>query len=167
MVIWLDAHIGQDENCRALKNEFRRLTSSFRVDSTVEACRNYLPNIKDRKVFCIIQGSLAKDIVPDIERIIPEELEPVVYLFCAKMTNYTEWAQDYVSIMRGNIFDHEKDLLGRLTKDLNEYAIKKNLQDISKELAISFITTLVKTIQRGYDIINTSTISTDTSISVN
>jgi hypothetical protein len=166
MVIWLDAHIGQDENCRALKNDFRRLTNSFRVDSTVEACRNYLPNIKDRKVFCIIQGSLAEAIVPDIERIIPEELEPVVYLFCGKITNYTEWAQDYISIMRGNIFDHEKDLLGRLTLDLNEYAIKKN-QDISKELFISFTTTFVETIQRGYDIINTSTISTDTSIPVN
>lgn len=166
MVIWLDDHIGKDENCRALKNEFRRLTNSFRVDSEVEACRNYLHNIKDRKVFCIIQGSLAKEIVPDIERIIPEEMEPVVFLFCGIMTNYTKWAEDYDSIMRGQIFDHEKDLLARLTSDLNDYAIKKNSGDITKELVSSFITQFVETLHRCCQIISAPAIVAATTIPV-
>lgn len=154
MVVWLDKHIGQDENCRALKNEFRRVTTSFRADSTVEECRNYLPNIKHRKVFFIIQGSLSEEIVPDIERIIPEEMEPVVFLFCGNKTKYVEFAQNHESIMRGQIFDHQQDLLGRLTYDLNEYAIKKNLKDISKEDALNFTAKFVETFQRNYCMIN-------------
>jgi len=61
MILWLNDHIDRDENCRDLKMKFRRITNSF---------RECLPHVKDRKLFCAIHGKYAKEIVPDIVRII-------------------------------------------------------------------------------------------------
>ncbi|UJR18998.1 hypothetical protein I4U23_022128 [Adineta vaga] len=158
MILWLDKHIGLDENCRDLKMEFRRLTNSFKAMDTVKSCHESLSNVKNRKVFCIIQGSLAQEIVPDIEQIISPSMEPVVYIFCAEPMKFTTWAQDYDCIMRGNIFDHEKDLLGRLTRDLNEYVMEKvneyplllppNL--VPSDLVPKYIAKLADLVWQGY-----------------
>ncbi|CAF1121196.1 unnamed protein product [Rotaria sordida] len=43
MVIWLDEHIGRDENCRALKMEFRQLTNNLKMVDSVNSCRQCLP----------------------------------------------------------------------------------------------------------------------------
>lgn len=117
-------------------------------------------------MFCIIQGSLAEDIVPDIERIIPEQLEPVVYLFCHKMAKYTDFGLDHDCIgVRGQIFDHEKDLLGKLTIDLNEYA-SKLISDAQQQMLFAFTSKLVSTIQQGYQMFNQPTVSKDTLVAV-
>ncbi len=134
MILWLDEWIGRDENCRDLKMEFRRLTNSIKFVYTVESCREVLLNVKNRKLFFITQGKLAKEIVPDIERIISPSMEPVVYLFCAKITKYNDWAQEHDCIMAGGIYDFDKDLLGRLTHDLNDYIMQKLTE--SREILI-------------------------------
>ncbi|CAF1265729.1 unnamed protein product [Adineta ricciae] len=121
MIVWLDEHIGGDENCRDLKNKFRRITNSFKAVESVESCRHCLPHIKNRKVFFIIQGKHAKEIVPYITKTMLSDMEPVVYIFCLHMQYLIEWAQEQECIMRGGIYDHEQDLLGRISKDVQEY----------------------------------------------
>ena len=155
MIVWLDDHIGQQDNCRALKDKFRELTNSFRVTSTVEECRSFLPQIKDRKVFFIIQGSLSEAIVPDIEQIIPDEMEPVVYLFCFDVPNYVEFALKHPCIIdRGQIFDHQDDLLGKLTTDLNEYACKRIVDRARQKLFSEFTKTFIQGVSYGFKIFN-------------
>ena len=46
---------------------------------------------------------------------------PVVYIFCLHMSYLKEWAEEQECVLRGGMFDHEKDLLGRITKDVQEY----------------------------------------------
>ena len=165
MVIWLDFHIGLDENCKALKSDFRRLTNCFRVESTVEGCRSILPHVKDRKVFFIIQGCLAKSIVPDIERIIPEDAEPVVYIFCRDIAEHRDFGLEHPSIIdRGDICDHGKDLLGRLTNDLNEYAFKKLANYGLEPTVVKFTREIGDTIEHGCRMFNMSAVSKQTSI---
>lgn len=169
-VLWLDTHIGQDDNCRDLKNEFRRLTRSIRIDCKVDDCKSYLPNIKDRKVFCIIQGRLAADIVPDIEEIIPANMEPVVYIFCQDKSKYTEFGQQHESIKRGEIFDHQKHLLNRLTTDLNNYVfglIGKYLAGVSNEQVINFTAKVMDLVGGCYRMKNAPTTSLKPSVVAN
>ena len=155
MIVWLDAHIGQQDNCRALKDKFRELTNSFRVASTVEECRSFLPQIKDRKVFFIIQGSLSKAIVPDIEQIIPDEMEPVVYLFCFDTPKYVGFGLEHPCILdRGQIFDHQDDLLEKLTSDLNKYACKIITDRACQKLFSQFTKTFIQGVSYGFKIFN-------------
>jgi len=154
MIVWLDDHIGQQDNCRALKDKFRELTNSFRVTSTVEECRSFLPQIKDRKVFFIIQGSLSEAIVPDIEQIIPDEMEPVVYLFCLDRAKYANFGLEHDCILQGQIFDHQDDLLGKLTTDLNEYACKRIVDRARQKLFSEFTKTFIQGVSYGFKIFN-------------
>ncbi|CAF5139149.1 unnamed protein product, partial [Rotaria sp. Silwood1] len=110
MIIWLDEYIGRDENCRALKMEFHQLTNNLKMVDSVDSCRQCLPHVKNRKLFFIIQGKYAKEIVPDIVEIVSPSMKPVVYIFCLHMIYFIEWAQEQECIMEGGIFDHEKDL---------------------------------------------------------
>ncbi|CAF3405471.1 unnamed protein product [Rotaria sp. Silwood2] len=128
MVIWLDEYIGRDENCRALKMEFRQITNNLKMVDSVDSCRQCLPHVKNRKLFFIIQGKYAKEIVPDIVEIVSSSMKPVVYVFCLHMIYFIEWAQEQECVMEGGIFDHEKDLLSRLTKDLNDYVKQKSIE---------------------------------------
>jgi hypothetical protein len=129
MVIWLDEYIGRDENCRALKMELRQITNSLKMVDSVDSCRQCLPHVKNRKLFFIIQGRYAKQIVPDIVEIVSPSMKPVVYIFCLNMAYLIEWAQEQECIMEGGIFDHEKDLFPRLNKDLNDYVKQKSVED--------------------------------------
>ncbi|CAF1142237.1 unnamed protein product [Adineta steineri] len=128
MIIWLDEYIGRDENCRELKDEFRQITNSLKMVDSVESCRRCLEHVKDRKLFFIIQGKYAKQVVPEIVQIIPPSMKPVVYIFCFNMTYLMEWAQEQECIMEGGMFDHEKDLLDTLTNDLNNYVKQKSAE---------------------------------------
>ncbi|CAF3686761.1 unnamed protein product [Adineta steineri] len=128
MIIWLDEYIGRDENCRALKKEFRQITNSLKMVDSVESCRQCLQHVKDRKLFFIIQGKYAKQIVPEIVQIIPPDMKPIVYIFCFDMTYLMEWAQEQECIMEGGIFTHEADLLLRLTNHLNDYVKQKSVE---------------------------------------
>jgi hypothetical protein len=170
MVIWLDAHIGLDEYCRDLKREFAELTSNFKFESTIEGCRKLLPKVKDRKIFFIIQGKLSKDIVPDIEQIIPKEMEPVVYIFCIYEEYYREQAKKYESTKRGDVFVHEKDLFDQLEKDLNKYAldvIQRYLRSIISEKPVTdFMENIVGMSRRCYQNNKSAEIFHDPSIAV-
>ncbi|UJR11976.1 hypothetical protein I4U23_016154 [Adineta vaga] len=138
MIIWLDEHIGRDENCRDLKNEFRQITNSFKMFDSVESCRRCLPHVKNRKIFFIIQGKHAKEIVPDIVEIMSSETKPVVYLFCLNIIYLIEWAEEQECIMEGGIFDDEKHLLATLTNDMKDY-IKQKSDEHNKYISMDMI----------------------------
>lgn len=124
VLLLFDEHIGKNGNYTDLKNEFESNTgTNMYAHHDVENCRRFIRRIKNRKPFCIIQGKHAKELVPDI---IQYTKSPVVYIFCENMFALTEWAQDIPCILQGGIFNHEKDLLTKLTVDLADYASLKS-----------------------------------------
>ncbi|UJR19315.1 hypothetical protein I4U23_022444 [Adineta vaga] len=156
MVLWLDDHIGRDENCRALKEEFRQITNSLKMVDSVRSCRECLPYVKDRKLFCIIQGKYAKEIVPDIVQIVSSpssSMKPVVYIFCLHMSYLVEWAERQECIIEGGMFDHEKDLFNQLRNNLNDF-IKQNSMKcentLSQEMIVTFLAKFTQISTRCY-----------------
>ena len=125
VLLWLDDHICQADNCTDLKNEFETNTASnIYLFHDVDQCSRFLRRIGNKKAFCIIQGKHAETIVPIINKY---ATSPIVYLFCLHTFPLSEWAQehDHHCILEGGIFDHELDLLARLTVDLSDYACLK------------------------------------------
>ncbi|CAF1265581.1 unnamed protein product [Adineta ricciae] len=157
MVLWLDDHIGRDENCRALKAEFRQITTSLKMVDSVRSCRECLPYVKNRKLFCIIQGKYAKEIVPDIVQIVSSSIKPVVYIFCLHMISLVEWAQEQECILEGGMFDHEKNLFNKLRNDLNDYANQKSKESQDKWSAV-ITNFLIKFTRLSTDCYETNTI---------
>jgi hypothetical protein len=161
MVLWLDDHIGRDENCRALKEEFRQITNSLKMVDSVDSCRQCLPYVKNRKLFCIIQGKYAKDIVPDIVQIASPSMNPIVYIFTLHMKYLIEWAQEQECVMDGGMFDHEKDLLEALSRNLNEYVRQTSAeykQCFQLELVSKFLNEFTKIIERCWQVKNEPTL---------
>ena len=132
VLFWLDEHIGKPGNCIKLKEEFESNTTNIYLFHDVDQCRQFLPLIKNKKLFCIIQGKLAETIVPEI---VEYATEPVVYIFCLNKDHLTEWAKRYKCIPHDGIFIHEKDLLARLTSDLAGYAALKTQEHSFKRSA--------------------------------
>ena len=123
IVLLFDEHIGQTGNCMDLKQDFESNSgTNIYAYHDVEQCRRFMRKIRDKKAFCIIQGKHAQALVPDLMQY---STSPVVYLFCEYMFALTEWAQDIPCILAGGIFNHEKDLLAKLTVDLADYAVLK------------------------------------------
>ena len=153
MVLWLDDYIGRDENCRALKMEFRQITNSLRFVDSVDSCRECLQHVKNRKLFCIIQGKHAQEVVPDIIEATSSSLEPVVYVFCLHKIYLVNWACEQQCVLKGGLFDHEKNLFAKLNNDINKYVNQDPVGDkkiLSPELIANFMIQLTQIFERFY-----------------
>jgi hypothetical protein len=146
VLFWLDEHIGVPENCTKLKEEFKSNTTNIYLFHDIDVCKRFLPSIKDKKLFCIIQGKLAKTIVPEI---VKYTTKAVVYIFCFDMSYLTEWAMDFDCILEGGIFDHEKDLLAGLTSCLAAYAeVKTQEYSFKRDACAEWAADLTKNAKR-------------------
>lgn len=159
VLLWLDDHIGQAGNCLELKEKFESHTTLIRLFHDCDACIRFIQAVKERKLFCIIQGKHAERIVPIIEE---QTKESMVYIFCLHIVHLRDWAQEQGSIMRGGLFDHEDTLLTKLTGDLAEYAASKAFEYRTKSQANErWAATLAKNFKRFHEEQCTLTYSTD------
>ncbi|CAF0880610.1 unnamed protein product [Adineta steineri] len=159
VIIWLDDHIGQTNNCTELKQEFESNTTNIYLFHDVDQCINFLQSIRNKKLFCITQGRHAQTITPHIENLFNS---PVVYIFCLHVSALAEWAQNYDCILAGGIYDHERDLLARLTQDLAGYAaIKAQEYNFKRQACEEWAENLTKNAKRFRTEQCTLTFSTD------
>lgn len=132
-IIWLDSvsnnsfllKLGTDENVETF--------------TEVSPCINSIKNhSQDQPIVLIVSGSLAVKAVPEIY-----DLSNVlmVFVFCASMETYTDWAMDYCDKLL--MFDHEDDLLEKFWRQLEEYSREQANEcekhaDLCKERAKQF-----------------------------
>ncbi|CAF0904826.1 unnamed protein product [Adineta ricciae] len=131
ILLWLDDHIGRPENCQELKKQFPS-SEKLCLFYEVESCVQFVETVKNKKVFAIIQGKYARDIVPCLEQ---HTSDPVVYIFCMNVLEHKSWAEEHDCILKGGILDPEADLLTRLTQDMADYATSKASEHESKKRA--------------------------------
>jgi hypothetical protein len=81
----------------------------------------------DKRILFITSGSLGRRIVPDIiqnfQKIFTDPVtnDPYssIYIFCLDIPLHYSWAMEYYEYVQ--MFDHEADLLARMTRDMAEY----------------------------------------------
>ena len=97
--------------------------------SNIDKCVKFIEasSVSKNTLFVISSGSLGRYLVP---RIIDYKCVSIIYIFTCNIATQVHWAIQYVDKI--NIFDHELDLLVRLTRDLAEYYMRKALTSMKK-----------------------------------
>ncbi|CAF1164290.1 unnamed protein product [Adineta ricciae] len=103
-------------------------------------CYDAFEENKDRRIYFITSGTLGKHIIPRlIENHTHLFKDPItkkpyssMYIFCGNTAHHMDWLMDYVEHLQ--TFNHEKDLLTRLIRDVamnfieqSEYSLKQAL----------------------------------------
>jgi tetratricopeptide (TPR) repeat protein len=141
-IIWLDAYIGQDNECHSFKRMFcttldpdarcgdpldtiicalNENAAPFIFVDTMEKAIKEIEFYQDKQIIFISSGSLGERIVP----VISSKYRHVYsfYIFCAITANYLDLVLDYDSCLQ--IFTSELDLLVRLVRDISLEIINK------------------------------------------
>jgi hypothetical protein len=92
-----------------------------------QACYRAFEQYKNRRILLISSGSLGEHIVPriiqDYQQVFTDPVtnEPYnsVYIFCQETSNHYDWVMKHYEYIQ--IFNHEKDLLARMTRDMADY----------------------------------------------
>ncbi|CAF1007205.1 unnamed protein product [Rotaria sordida] len=150
-IIWLDAHIGLNDQCRDLKKLFqaelapaaaefpipidpidqmicciRELAAPISFASSIEDALELIDThlYNQKKVILITSATLGKNIIPEIQqRDFPIH---TYYIFCGCIKNHIEWVFEYLEQgIEIQMFDFEIDLLLRLSRDLSNELIEQ------------------------------------------
>jgi hypothetical protein len=92
-----------------------------------QACYRAVEQYKDRRVLFITSGTLGRNIVPrviqDYQQVFTDPVtnNPYnsIYVFCHDIGNNYDWAMEHLDYIQ--IFNHEADLLTRMTRDMADY----------------------------------------------
>lgn len=114
IVVWLDS------NSDNINNTFLKKVRDFEHVETfteIDSCVHYMKSNVEQPIFLITSGTFALQIVSqiyDLSNIL------MIFVFCASMKTYTNWALDFVDKLL--MFDQEDDLLPRLWYHFEEYS---------------------------------------------
>ena len=141
-IVWLDAHIGQDEEYHDFKKKFLvalepvaavppdaievlicalNKNAPFLFANTTDQAIELIEAHNDKQIIFISSGSLGQQIIPRICANYPYVYR--YYFFCGKIENYVEFGLPYKNCLK--MFDHETDLLVRLAHDISEDIIQQ------------------------------------------
>ncbi|CAF1341968.1 unnamed protein product [Adineta ricciae] len=148
IVVWLDAYIAYPENNRQLKEYFSIITSTNQATRTlweelginnliairIDSCVNFIENFSqsNTKIFLITTGLLGRKLVP---RIYKNQHIHSIYVFTCCLAYQIDWVIDFLDKII--VFDHEFDLLSRITRDIASYYIQRAselIEDCEKSL---------------------------------
>ncbi|CAF1058627.1 unnamed protein product [Adineta steineri] len=167
IIIWLDAHIGAEENCRKMKQKFqvgvleaaavppqppdpiddlicamREYSAPVEFAQTDDEALNHIENnlACSKKIIFISSASLARQIIPEIQK--KEFHIESYYIFCGDMTLHRDWAMDLMADgLEVQMFDFEVTLLTRLCRDMSNILIedgKVSLKQNKPETALMY-----------------------------
>jgi tetratricopeptide (TPR) repeat protein len=92
-LIWLDANITSlDEKSQHSLQQLRTIVSDLYLFSDSDQCVNFVTDIRTAKMFLIISGSQAENVVP---RLHPITQVAAVYIFCEDKQRGEEWTRTW------------------------------------------------------------------------
>ena len=156
LTIWVDQYIGEENTYRDLKGKFEdqvqvlksnpneaeiddesmlcadpvlleKLSADFyclKYFSKIDTALNFIRNHPEKTIFFISSGTIGEKIVPELVHLSNVEY---IFIFCGNISAHAGWAADYVDRI-SNFFEHQNDLLERLTHDIGKYLENKGDQ---------------------------------------
>ncbi|CAF0739050.1 unnamed protein product [Rotaria sp. Silwood1] len=165
-ILWLDAHIGLQDQCKDLKKLFQTelapaaaefpipidpinqmicciselaapVSFSSSIEDALELIDTHLYNKKS--IILITSATLGKQIIPEIQQ--REFAIHSYYIFCGCIKDHIGWVLEYIEQgLEIQMFDFEIDLLLRLSRDLSNELIEqgKKLLGNSPQSALNY-----------------------------
>ncbi|CAF4192379.1 unnamed protein product [Rotaria sp. Silwood2] len=114
-IVWLDANV---HRYTQEYNELYRTSNIIELFENEEDCHQFLDttsNIRSKKLFVIVSGSLGKTFVPKIH-----EYKQIlfIYIFCQQRKQHSTWARNYKKIGDNRIITQTQNLFDQLTDDI-------------------------------------------------
>jgi hypothetical protein len=123
-IAWLDSNSVNATSSFLVKLNDHQNIQTF---TDIQPCISYINSHSDEIIYLIVSGSFATHIVPQIYKTLNV---PMIFVFCASMKTYTDWAMDFCDKLM--MFDHEDDLLQRLWLQIEEYLREQAKQYIKQ-----------------------------------
>jgi tetratricopeptide (TPR) repeat protein len=96
LLIWLDVNINQlDKDCQNTLAQLRSFVNDVNIFTEPDKCIDFLTEIKDMKVFLIVTGTLAQQIIPLIHDV--PQLD-TIYIFCRNKSQHEKWSKNWAKI---------------------------------------------------------------------
>ncbi|CAF1180033.1 unnamed protein product, partial [Didymodactylos carnosus] len=137
-LIWLDKNI--DDSTKSI---LREIADHVLLYTEIKPCQDYILSIKKEKIFLIVSGAYAEQI---LEKIHPLEQVDLIFVFCLHQENYQHLIDKYRKIV--HIFtDQEKliqsiqtniDMVLKQRETFNLFNEQKSIRDLTKE-SVSFL----------------------------
>ncbi|CAF1240881.1 unnamed protein product [Adineta steineri] len=118
VVMWVDPSIGEVGDNERMKERFRRVTHPLYTFIDAASAVKFIEEQRDagKTVFLITSGRLARELVPQVYDF---PCVITIFIYCAKIKDYIDWATDYIEKVL--MFDFDEELLIRLTNEIANY----------------------------------------------
>ena len=145
LLVWLNESIDEDHNDDSRNSiiKLRQVVDTVNTFTTVDACIDFITDIKEEKTFMIISGIFSQVIVPVIQDIFQVSS---VYIFCENNAELEQWAQqwskvkgvftDFISIcevLKQAAYDCDQNMVPiSFVKPLSDEASNQNLDQLDQ-----------------------------------
>jgi hypothetical protein len=110
----------------------------FKTFSNIDECLEFIENASASKktIFFITSSALSQEIIPSI---LDNKYVYSIYILFDFMSPLDVWVNYSFDIMQIIFFEHELDLLTRLTRDIAAYYEEKSSDDINPQEKLSYL----------------------------
>jgi tetratricopeptide (TPR) repeat protein len=96
LLIWLDTKLDQSKKeCQNIVVQLRNVINEVIIFTERDECIDFLTDVRDMKIFLIIEGALCQQILPLIHDI--PQLD-AVYILCKNKSRYEQWAEAWIKV---------------------------------------------------------------------
>ena len=120
-LIWFDSNINTTDDSETTLEMLRTINDFFLYFTESAPCVEYIKSINNEKIFIIVSGKNAYELLPKI--ILYPQVD-TVFVFCANINRYKRLLDDFPKI--AGIFNSRNDLLS---------SISQNMKLVNKQLA--------------------------------
>ncbi|CAF1324699.1 unnamed protein product [Rotaria sp. Silwood1] len=135
-LIWFDPNIGSRQETEQTKQELRSINDFVIFFTEREECISFIQSIDKEKIFLIVSGSKASEILP---RISSNQNIDSIFIFCKKRDRYENLMNEYrkivgIYINLDDLCESIKDQISLFNKQIQVFSIFDQHQTSTKDL---------------------------------
>jgi hypothetical protein len=112
VILWLDENSDSTTSFRDELSQYQWVQVFKKSDDCIDYIKTHLVQI----LFLVASGSLAENVVPQVNECVNIKQ---IYVFCASIASHTHWAINFTDKLL--MFDHQDDLLERLWTEMEQH----------------------------------------------
>ncbi|CAF1115694.1 unnamed protein product, partial [Didymodactylos carnosus] len=113
-LVWLNKNVNSPEN-HDICAEFRQIIDHLKLFDNTEECEKQMKKVKNEKIFLIINGQFATEIVPKVHQN-PDLL--AIYVYDVNDDTKHQWIDEYPKVK--HIFDNIDSVKNQLKLDVHD-----------------------------------------------
>jgi hypothetical protein len=114
ILLWLDQNVVSTREYLDVQKKVRQIIPDLKIVDDLDACVNYMTDLKDQKVVLILCSSYNHRFISTIH---PLSNLLAVYIYCLENEAAEKWGKDYGILKIRGVFTQTKDLVMSISTD--------------------------------------------------